>query len=474
MLRLSPIAEVDTIWDALLPPGVALLPPDLAAADALLADRSLLDPFERLWQERDRAAGTHARALGRPTIPMASYVRLMVVKARTGWGYATLVREVNDSLHLRRFCLFSLIDPVPDESTVRKLTRRLGPDLVAELIRTVIELAVRERRFGARAIRIDSTVVEADVRYPTDAGLAATGVRLLARAARRVADAVEHPTGHVRDRSRTVGRRLRAITRTLLRRTGEAKGEVLRLTAEAGDHLARSLREARRLLEGLPPATGATTARLAERLGQLVERAEIVVDQIERRVAGQPIPERLVSFADPDARPVRKGKIASPTQFGYVSQLAELTGTTGRGARGLILPPVTRAGSTHENALLPATVAELRRLGLRPREAAVDAGFGILATREAFDPLGTTVHLVGSRTNPGSRRTRRRLARFRVGAEGRIAHLKRSYGARRSRLRGIAGAATWTGWAVLAYDIDTAAALPPRRRWPAVGLGSAT
>lgn len=463
MLRLSPVGEVDTIWDALLPPGVALLPADLAAADALLSEPILLAPFERLWRERDTAAGTCARALGRPTIAMATYVRLMVVKARTGWGYATLVREVSDSLHLRRFCLVALGDPVPDESTVRKLTRRLGPDLVAELIRAVIELAGRERRFTARAIRIDSTVVEVDVRYPTDAGLAATGVRLLARAARRLTTGAEGAPGHVRDRSRAVGRRLRAITRTLRRRTGEAKADVLRLTAEAGDLLARSVREAHRLLAAVPAAADATTARAIERLRQVVERAQQVVNQIDRRVRGQPIPDRLISFVDPDARPVRKGKIATPTQFGYVSQLAELTGTTGRGARGLILPPVTRAGSTHENELLPTTVVELDRLGLRPREAAVDAGFGILATRDAFDPLGTNVHVVGSRTNTGSRRTRRRLACFRVGAEGRIAHLKRSYGARRSRLRGIAGAATWTSWAVLAYDVDTAAAMPPRR-----------
>jgi hypothetical protein len=46
----------------------------------------------------------------------------------TGWGYETLVREVSDSLHLRRFCLLLLIQRVPDESTVRKLVRRLGPE----------------------------------------------------------------------------------------------------------------------------------------------------------------------------------------------------------------------------------------------------------------------------------------------------------------------------------------------------------
>jgi IS5 family transposase len=233
MLRLQPAHERDTVWDALLPAGVSVLPADLARVDELLSEPALLAPFRTLWRERDATADRRAESLGRPTIAMATYVRLMVLKARTGWGYATLVREVSDSLHLRRFCLVPLSDPVPTESTVRKLTRRLGPDLVAELIRGVIELATRERRFAPRAMRTDSTVVEADVRYPTDAGLAASGVRLLAQASHRLAEAAGGELVHVRDRSRAVGRRLRAMTRTLRRRTGEARDEILRLTAEA-------------------------------------------------------------------------------------------------------------------------------------------------------------------------------------------------------------------------------------------------
>jgi len=463
MLRLQPAHERDTVWDVLLPVGVTVLPADLARVDVLLSDPALLAPFRSLWRERDAASGRQAESFGRPTIAMATYVRLMVLRARTGWGYVTLVREVSDSLHLRRFCLIALTDPVPTESTVRKLTRRLGPDLVAELIRGVISLATRERRFAPRAMRTDSTVVEADIRYPTDAGLAATGVRLLAAGARRLGRAVDGGVPHVRDRSRAVGQRLRAMTRTLRRRTGEARTDVLRLTAEAGDLLARSVREARRALAAVPEKTGAAVRRTIERLEIIIGQATTVIDQIAKRVRDERITDRLVSFADPDARPVRKGKIATPTQFGYVSQLAELTGSTKRGARGLILPPVTRPGSVHENQLLPATVAELKRLGLRPAEAVFDAGFGILATRDALVELGTAVFVVGSRTNQGSRRTRRRLARYRVGCEGRIAHLKRGYHAGRARLRGAQGAAIWENWAVLAYDIDTAAALPPRR-----------
>ena len=231
---------------------------------------------------------------------MQTYVRLMVLKARCGWGYETLAKEVSDSLHLRRFCLIPLHAPVPDESAVRKLTRRVGPEVTDALIRRVVELAVRERRFRARALRVDSTVVEADVRYPTDAALCGDAVRVIARAARAVHRAVPKATAHVRDRSRAVGRRLRALGRTLRRRTEEAKASVQRLTEEAATEVRASVREARRLLgqarrsrsraKGRSPAARAKDLAQLEHVASLGER---IARQVRQRFAGEKIAERI-------------------------------------------------------------------------------------------------------------------------------------------------------------------------------------
>ncbi|HZI92270.1 MAG TPA: transposase [Thermoleophilaceae bacterium] len=451
MLRLAG-GQVETLFDEALPVEVRELPEGLARLDELLGDGALLAPIESAWE-------LGARERGRPTMPMASYVRLMVVKARTGWGYETLVREVSDSLHLRRFCLIALSERVPDESTVRKLTRRLGPEVVAELTRLVIAKAQREQRFRARAMRVDSTVVEADVRYPSDAALAVDATRALAREGRRLAGTLGAGAKAVQDRSRAAGRRLRLIGRTMSRRAGEKKAEVLRLTGEAGELLARSVREARRLAaKARESARGRGAQRklvAARRLDELAERAAKVARQIEQRLAGEKITDRLVSLADPDARPIRKGKLGKPTEFGYVFQLAEVTANTRRGARGFLLPPASRIGSPNETELLPATAQELDRLGIRPREIALDGGFEPTTTNPAL-PSQSTVFIAG-RQQAGSRRTRRRLARYRVGCEGRISHLKRSYGLDRTRLRGHPGARTWVGWAVLAYNLDTLA-----------------
>jgi len=161
-----------------------------------------------------------------------------------------------------------------------------------------------------------------------------------------------------------------------------------------------------------------------------------------------------VSLADPDARPIRKGKLGKPNEFGYVVQLAEVTG---RGARGYVLPAASAPGNPGENRLLPQTAAELDRLGLTPREVALDGGFVPGPTQQALAALAPARTFISGRAEPGSRRTRRRLARYRTGCEGRISHLKRGYGLRRSRLRGDQGQRIWTGWAVLAYNLDTLA-----------------
>jgi transposase, IS5 family len=113
VLRLE-AGQVLSLWDEVLPIEARELPEDLRRIDVLLADSGLLAPIRAHWDEEAVLSGRSAVGHGRPTIAMASYVRLMVVKQRSGWGYETLVREVSDSLHLRRFCLIAISERVPE------------------------------------------------------------------------------------------------------------------------------------------------------------------------------------------------------------------------------------------------------------------------------------------------------------------------------------------------------------------------
>ena len=394
MLTLSG-GQVECLWDEVLPIEARELPEDLARLDRVLSDPLLLAPIAAAWEQS-------ARGRGRPSISIASFVRLMVIKQRTGWGYETLVREVSDSLHLRRFCLIALDQRVPEESTVRKLARRLGAEVVQEITRVVISKAQRETRFRARAARIDD---------PSDAMLA-------------------------------------LISKTLARHTGQAKAEVMKLNEHAGRLIARSVREAGRLAQKARGAARGRSAqaklRAAKRLEQLAARCQKVTEQIDRRSRGLKITDRLLSLADPDARPIRKGKLGKPTEFGYVAQICEVTENTRKGARGLILPAGHAPGNPTENRLLPETARELEHAGITLKEIVCDGGFQPGPTKDAFPGLTERQIQISGRHEPGSRRTRKRRARYRTGIEGRISHLKRGYGLRRTRLKGDDGMRTWT------------------------------
>jgi transposase, IS5 family len=264
----------------------------------------------------------------------------MVIKQRAGSGYETLVREVSDSLHLRRFCLIGIDQRVPDESTVRKLARRLGPEVVAEITGMVVEKAQRETRFTARAASVDSTVVEADIRYlARDAG-AAGGPSASARA-QQAAEA---------DRRKDAGARPLTLDRQggsrdlQDTRTGEAKAQVMVLNEQAGRLIARSAKEATRLAAAAKRSARGRGAKAklgaANKFEHLASRCRKVAEQIDRRVRGLKITDRLVSISDPDARPIRKGKLVKPTLCryrGYAEKLIVVAVIVlrARGFRGL-------------------------------------------------------------------------------------------------------------------------------------------
>jgi transposase, IS5 family len=282
----------------------------------------------------------------------------------------------------------------------------------------------------------------------------------------RAVEVVKQRTGWgyetlVRDRSRSLGRTVRQFSKTLSRRTGEAQAQVMALNEQAGRIVARSAHEARRLAAQVRSQARGRGAQAklnaAAKLEQLAARCCKVAEQFDRRGRGLKITDRVVSIADPDARPIRQGKLGKPTEFGYVAEICEETEHTRHGARGFIFPAGHAPGNPAENRRLPQTATELDRAGIRPREMIGEGGFLPGPTKDTFPDLSDEQIQLSGRHEPGSRRTRKRRARYRTGAEGRISHLKRGYGLRRSRLKGHNGMRTWTGWAILAYDLDTLA-----------------
>ena len=440
-----------TIWELLLPEEAKRLPAELACVDAYLDDERFVAPWRGLFDRR----------LGRPSVPVDTLLRLLYLKHRYGLGYESLCREVSDSISWRRFCRIPLDRPVPHPTTLVKLVRRAGPNTVEQLNSALLGKLREDKLLRVRKLRVDTTVVEADIDYPTDADLLEHAVRKLGGLVRRVKARGAASRSRFRDRGRAAGRRMQQLARTLRRRTGVAMGEVDRLTGEVAAIARRTLRQVRVVARNAGRAGGrrpgdGRLGRLVGELAETIAATERLLAQTDQRLAGdRVIPDRLVSLADPDARPIRKGKPQHPTQFGYTLLLAE-------DERGFIADHQVEQGNPPDAPqLLPAVARVIAVTGRPPGTVVGDRGFGTAANDQALVALG--VKRIGLQRNgtPGAarlalERTRRfrRLRNWRVGIEARISHLKRAFGLRRTRLRRLGGARTWVGLGIFAYNLQ--------------------
>jgi IS5 family transposase len=440
-----------TIWELLLPEEAKRLPAELQAVDRYLDDERFIAPWRALFSAH----------LGRPSVPVDTLLRLLYLKHRYGLGYESLCREVADSISWRRFCRIGLDRPVPHPTTLVKLVRRAGPEVVEELNTALVAKLAQGKLLRGRKLRVDTTVVEADIDYPTDADLLEHAVRKLGGLVRRIKGRGAASRTRFRGRGRAAGRRLKQLARTLRRRSGVAMAEVDRLTGEVAQIARQSLREvqavARNARGGLARRPGdGRLGRLVGELQETIAATERLLTQTDQRLAGnRVIPDRLVSLADPDARPIRKGKPQHPTQFGYTLLVAE-------DERGFIADHHLQRGNPADAPqLVPAVARVIAVTGRPPGTVVADRGFGTAANDQALEAVG--VKRIGLQRNgtPGTarlalERTRafRRLRNWRVGIEARISHLKRSFGLRRTRLRRLGGAATWVGLGIFAYNLQ--------------------
>jgi transposase, IS5 family len=440
-----------SLWEALLPEELKRLPAELAQVDAYLDDERFIAPWRALFDRR----------LGRPSVPVDTLLRLLFLKHRYGLGYESLCREVSDSIGWRRFCRIGLDRPVPHPTTLVKLVRRAGPDVIEQLNQALLAKLAQGKLLRGRKLRVDTTVVEADIDYPTDADLLERAVRKVGGLVRRVKGRGAASRTRFRDRGRAAGRRMKQLARTLRRRTGVAMAEVDRLTGEVAAIARRSLgevqavvRNARRMLARRPG--DGRLGRLVGELDETIIATQRLLAQTDQRLAGnRVIPDRLVSLADPDARPIRKGKPQHPTQFGYTLLLGE-------DERGFICDHQLQQGNPPDAPQLVPSVERVAEVTERVAGTVVgDRGFGTAANDAALAKLG--VKRVGlqrkgrlSPTRAALERTRpfRRLRNWRVGIEARISHLKRGFGLRRTRLRRLPGARAWVGLGIFAYNLQ--------------------
>ncbi|MEU2004536.1 ISNCY family transposase [Rhodococcus sp. NPDC019627] len=467
------VGDQPSLFESVLPQELLRLPAELERVDALLDDPAFFAPFVPYFDPR----------IGRPSTPMEIYLRLMFLKFRYRLGFESLCREVSDSITWRRFSRIPLDGSVPHPTTLMKLTTRCGAAAVDGLNEALLAKATEAKVLRTTKLRADTTVVPSNVSYPTDSGLLAKAIRRIAATGKRIQAAGGATRTTVRDRSRAAGKRAHAIGFKLRSRSAAGRDEALaavrRTTGELADLAETAATDAERLLtnakQALRRARAKATAqktqgehdaaagrrrgrltRAINDLEDLVTATRQITTQTRQRLAGQ-TPDgatRRVSLHDPDARPIAKGRLGKPVEFGHKAQLVE-------GDDGVIVDHSVERGNPADAPQLTPAVDRVRtRAGRPPRTVTADRGYGEKAIEDDLRDLGVRNVVIPRKGKPSAGRRAeehrpafRRTIKWRTGVEGRISALKRGYGWDRTRIDSTEGAKIWVGHGVLAHNL---------------------
>ena len=193
-----------TVWEGLFAEEVAeLWEPWMRVVDELLEDETLLSAVYDAQGKRH----PQSRARGREQTPAEVTLRMLILKHVRNGSYETLEREVRANVVYRSFCRIGM-EKVPDAKTLVSLGQAIGPETIAELHDRIVALARKQSIIRGRKMRVDTTVVESNIHYPTDSGLLNDGTRVLTRTMKKIEHKVGGLKRKVRSRMRSVIKRV--------------------------------------------------------------------------------------------------------------------------------------------------------------------------------------------------------------------------------------------------------------------------
>jgi IS5 family transposase len=440
------------LWEGMIDEDVrALWEPWMMQADRLLDDDELIDRVYKAQGERHE----HSATKGRAQTPAEMVLRLLLLKHVRNWSFDTLEREVRMNLAYRDFTRIG-IGKVPDAKTLARIAQTLGGEVIAELHRRLVEIAQEEGVIQGRKLRVDTTVVETNIHYPTDSSLLGDGARVLTRTMKKIETQAGQLKRKVRNRTRSVSKRVIAIA-TASRHKGEAGEqkrkkqykELLRFSRQILNDTQRVIAE----VEEMSAKKKSGLRGLCEHLSQMAGRVRQVVKQAKARVFDgiTDSPGKIVSLFEPHSEIIRKGKASKPTEFGKMVQVQETENQI------ITHYDVFDQRPSDRELLLGAVETHARVLGRVPHLVTADAGYYARAQEQAVEQKGVKWVAVPNRNTKSVERKKKehsrwfkKAQRWRTGCEGRISVLKRRHGLTRCRYRGAEGMKRWVGLGVMA------------------------
>lgn len=446
--------------DGLIAEEVAdLWEPWMRQADQVLEDDSLLT----LIQQELALRLKKSRTRGRPGTPAEVVLRMLLLKHMRDLSFEELSREVRANLVYRQFTRIGG-GKVPDDKTMGRLARQLRPEVIRQLHDRIVVIAKEEGIVQGRKMRVDTTVVETDIHYPTDSSLLGDGVRVLTRAMKKVDSIAAEAGAKLRDRSRSVKLRVLEIARAARSKVPQSQEKLKKAYGKLLDATSRVVGQAKRFSEEIAQGVKRSADILQQavldgvhkEIDTMLPRVQQVILQTRTRIfGGETRAEgKILSLFEPSTEVIRKGKAGKPNEFGKMVKIQEAENQI------VIDFEVYQQRPSDSDLLIPSIETHQQKLGCTPRLVAADAGFYSASNEAAAKEKGVKQVSVPNRSTKSAERRREQKKRWfrngqkwRTGCEGRISVIKRRHGLNRSRYKGEAGMKRWVGFGVIADNL---------------------
>ena len=261
---------------------------------------------------------------GRPGTPADVILRLLILKHMRDWSFEETAREVRANLVYRQFTRIGA-GTVPDDKSISRFGRQLGPEVVEKLHQRLVWIAQEKKVVKGRKLRVDTTVVETNIHYPTDSTLLSDGVRVLTRVMKKVKAVAGAVVTSVRDRTRSVQRRLLEIVRASRDKSEKGQQKLTAAYCKLLDISSRVVGQAKKFSAELLHKRRAGLRRAKRQLDEMIPRVQQVMQQTRQRVLrGNTRAEgKIVSVFEPETEVIRKGKASKPNEFGKLVKIKE-------------------------------------------------------------------------------------------------------------------------------------------------------
>ena len=411
--------------------------------------RSIKNDFSKRWLKTEET--------GRNSTPVEVVLRMLVVKRLYSYSYEETVARVRDSLSLRRFCRVYLND-VPVDTTLIRWANLIQPKTLEKFNERIIQLAVERKVTNGRKLRTDGTVVESNIRAPSDNRLLADGVRVLARTVKRARELVKQTMREpFEDLTSPAQQLAHQIGETLRKKSEAAKTAGRQQYQELLEMTRKTVAWARQTKKHLQSSCVAKAQRLAQILETFLPRTEQVIDQTMRRILqGEQVPaqEKIVSLFEEHTDIIRRGKESRPVEYGHKIWLNEVEG-------GLVGHYRILDGNPHdEQQWKPSLKAHLKTFHQPPHQASGDRGLFSEENEQLAHDLGVKRVILPQRGHRSTARLKHehkawfvKGRHWHAGVEGRISVLKRAHNLGRCLAHGLTGFHGWVGWGVIAGNL---------------------